>query len=103
MQLAAHVLLLKVLKFVVRTVAYFYRIYTNFIQPSTTFFAVYFAWVQKTLLYEEQNFKLYKFKTTKKPLNFYAGVLFFTDPDTETVHDNMYQIIVELVGVVELT
>ena len=99
MQLAAHVLLLKVLKFVVHTVAYIYRIYTNFIQPSTTFFAVYFAWVQKTLLYEEQNFKSssqyrdHVLRTTKKPLNFYATVLFFTDPDTETVHDNMYQII----------
>ena len=32
-------------------------------------------------------------KTTKKPLNFYTSVLFFTDPDTEMVHDNMYQII----------
>ena len=87
------------LKFVVRAVAHIYRIYTNFIQPSTTFFAVYFAWVQKTLLYEEQNFKSssqYRdpvLKTTKKPLNFCTSVLFFTNADTETVHDNMYQII----------
>ena len=94
-----YVLLLKVLKLVVRAVTYIYRIYTNFIQPSTTFFAVYFAWVQKTLLYEEQNFKSssqyrdHVLKTTKKPLNFCTSVLFLTNPDTETVHDNMYQII----------
>ena len=89
----------KVLKFVVRAVAYIYRIYTNFIQPSTTLFAVYFAWAQKPLLYEEQNFKSssqyrnHVLKTIKKPLNFCASVLFFMDPDTETAHDNMYKII----------
>ena len=97
--MAAHVLLLKVLKFVARAVAHIYRTCTNFIQPSTTFFAVYFAWVQKTLLYEEKNFtsssqyRDHVLKTTKKPLNFCTSVLFLTNPDTETVHDNMYQII----------
>ena len=68
-------------------------------QPLTTFFGVYFAWVQKILLYEEQNVKPssqyrgHVLKTTKKPLNFCASVLFLPNPDAETVHDNMYQMI----------
>ena len=73
-----------------------YKFYTTFYN---LFCCLFCLGSENITIYEEQNFKSssqyrnHVLKTTKKPLNFYASVLFFTDPDTETVHDNMYQII----------
>ena len=88
------------MKYFVCAGARIYRIYRSFIAILQSFLVFILLVLRKHYYNEEQlNFKSssqyrdHVLKTTKKPLDFCTGVLFFTNPDTETIHDSIYQII----------